>query len=362
MKISKNISEQVLTVGLQYVDHRGGIGGVIDTYHYNFESFKFVATYKPQKNKLAILPYFLQACFSLIKQLLTDKKIKIVHIHGAAKGSLVRKYIMFFIAKFIFRKTVIYHSHGSELKMFYDKSPNILKSWLKHFFNNVDVIICLSVQWEKFFNDNFSPKKIIILENIVDQQPSNSLKPKSDTLPLKILFLGAIGNRKGIFDLLETLKTHKNAWENNLKLTIGGNGEVEKLEKFITENQLEKMVSFAGWVTGNKKLELLNTHDIYVLPSYNEGLPLSILEAMSFGMPVISTNVGGIPEVVKTNRNGVLIHPGNTGEIALAIQMYLDDMHLIKTHGEQSLNIVEPFYSQNVIKKLNSIYKDILNH
>lgn len=363
MKISvkKEIAQKVLTVGLEHVNHRGGIGGVIDTYSNYFEEFNFVATYKPQKFKPMIVPYFLGSCVKLFWMLLTNRAIKIVHIHGAAKGSMARKYIAFFISKYFFGKKVIYHSHGSELKDFYFKSPQVVKRWIAHFFNNVDVIVCLSVQWEAFFNQNFKVKKVFVLENIVDRKELAANKVlKTPEGPVKFLFLGAIGNRKGIFDLLGVIAKNRDKYLGQIKLSVGGNGEVEKLNNFIKTNNLEDIVTFEGWVTGTKKDELLATNDIYFLPSYNEGLPLSILEAMSFKMPIVSTNVGGIAEVVKTDINGFLINPGDSQAIENSLNWFIDHKNEIAPMGSASLKMVEPYYSDNVIAKLSKLYQDIL--
>ena len=91
--------------------------------------------------------------------------------------------------------------------------------------------------------------------------------------------------------------------------------EEEIIKAFIQNNQISDIAVFEGWVTGDKKIEYLNWADIYILPSYNEGLPIAILEAMSYSHPIISTPVGGIPEVVKDHQNGILVEPGNLEQI-----------------------------------------------
>lgn len=352
-------SESILTIGLQYKNHRGGIGGVIETYSNYFKTFNFVSAYKPQKYKLLIIPYYILNCFKLAWILLTNKNIKIVHIHGAAKGSLVRKYFMFFISKYIFSKKVIYHSHGSELSVFYNSSNSFIKNWMCSFFENVDEIICLSKQWADFFHGNFKVKKLVILENIVEEQPIKEFTRAVDE-PLRLLFLGAIGKRKGIFDLLFGLAAHKAKLQGKLILVVGGNGETKKLIDFIDKHELNDIVDFQGWVTGVKKNKLLEESDVYILPSYNEGLPLSILEAMSHSKAIISTNVGGIPEVVKEGLNGFVVDPGDKELMISNIQKLINDPTLVKEMGRASKRLVEPYYSRNVINKLNTIYQDLL--
>jgi glycosyltransferase involved in cell wall biosynthesis len=358
--IPVELSEQILTVGLQYKNHRGGIGSVIDTYSRYFDPFYFVSTYKPQRYKAFIFPYFFAACLKLCLILMFRPTIRIVHIHGAAKGSLLRKYIVYFLAKRIFRKKVIYHSHGSELEAFYKKSSPFIKKLIKNFFNNTDEIICLSRHWEFFFTQNFNVKQISILENIVENPGLISKIPKMDGEPVQFLFLGAIGDRKGIFDLLEVLTEHKGKLERDVRLIIGGSGEEKRLYDYINWNNLSSMVRFEGWVNGEKKRAILLQSDIYILPSYNEGLPISILEAMSYSLPIISSPVGGTPEVVKDHQNGFLVGAGDKQGLLSRIEWFIGHKAAITEMGMKSEEMVKPYYASCVIPKLVETYTRLL--
>lgn len=357
--ITEKVSKRILTVGIDFRDHRGGIGGVIATYSKYFSVFNFIPSYKPQRYKFLIISYFLINLFRFLALLITNKEIKIVHIHGAAKGSLFRKFIIFIISKYVFKRKVIYHSHGSEFKLFYNQSTLTIKSIIRFFLDNVDLVICLSKQWEIFFRENFLIKDITILENIIEESPTCSTPCHNNTV-IKLLFLGFIGYRKGVFDLLEALNDNKINLEGKLQLTIGGNGEEERLKSYISRNKLDKLVKFEGWVTGQEKNNLLKNSDLYILPSYNEGLPLSILEAMSYGLPIISTPVGGTPEVVKEGINGFLIQPGDKVAIYNAIKHFIADPSLLIHMGASSKTIIQPYYTKNVIPKLQKIYEKLL--
>lgn len=357
--VDKKIANRVITVGSQYNNHRGGIGGVIDTYSKYFEEFNYLCSYGTTTNSVKITLNFIKALFTLVFILFTKRNIKIVHIHGAAKGSVFRKYIIFNISKRIFRKTVIFHSHASEMEKFYNAGGKLVKWICKDFFGNVDIIICLSRSWKQFFFENFNPKQIVILENIVE--PAAHVETiKRSPLPVEFLFLGALGNRKGIFDLLDVLSNHKNEFEGKLKLVVGGNGEVEKFKNIVTKNQLQNLVDYKGWVSGELKTTLLANCDVYILPSYNEGLPLSILEAMTYGKPIISTNVGGISEILQSGENGCLIEAGNQAQIYNALKLFIETPHLIEEYGVKSTVKVKPYYADSVIPKLSGIYENLL--
>lgn len=349
-------------MGPNYKNYRGGIGAVLSVYSEYFSPFNFVATYPEAKlkYKLGSLPIYIFACCNLFFTLLLQRNIRLVHIHSAAKGSFYRKYGVFLIAKYLFHKKVIFHSHGSELKDFYQRRTGLSRCMFRHFIEMADCIICLSAEWKQFYDSNFTPRKIVILENIVER-PKKYANGTTCVPYISFLFLGFIGSRKGVFDLLEVIVEHKSALKGKAKFYIGGNGEVDRLIEMIGKYDLQEIVNFTGWVDTIKKQQIICDCDVYILPSYNEGLPISILEAMSYGKPVISTIVGGIPEVVKNDRNGFLIKPGDKIALWNAIQHFLVEPDLAKIMGNYSLSLIEPYFAKNVINKLGGLYSELLN-
>jgi glycosyltransferase involved in cell wall biosynthesis len=128
----------------------------------------------------------------------------------------------------------------------------------------------------------------------------------------------------------------------------------------INKNHTSDIVEFLGWVDNEKKSAVFNNSDVFVLPSYAEGLPISILEAMSYGKAIIATDVGGVSEIVRENENGILIEPGNQQQIKLAINNLLDHRELLSKFGAVSELIVQRYMPDAVIKKLEDLYKSLL--
>jgi glycosyltransferase involved in cell wall biosynthesis len=360
VSIPAKVSEKVLTIGLPYIDFKGGISMVINTYSKYFQVFNFLSTYKRSNYKLVTAFYFPVFIIKFCKYLLINKQIEIVHIHGAAGGSLFRKSFVFIIAKYLFGKKVIYHSHGSELVMFYEKSNWVVKKYTDWFFGGVDVIICLSQKWESFFRKNFNVKRIVILENIIEKNDCPAKQPVAKESKIVFLFLGSVGYRKGVFDLLDVINENKEYFTGKILLRIAGRGEIKRLENFLDTNKLHEIVQFVGWITGEEKKKLLSESDIYILPSYNEGLPISILEAMSFRLPIVSTTVGGIPEIVKNGENGFLITPGDKQEMFERIKWFIENKNDIDKFGEHSFETVKPYYADVVIPRLQDVYISLL--
>ena len=106
---------------------------------------------------------------------------------------------------------------------------------------------------------------------------------------------------------------------------------------------------------------MLNSCDVYILPSYHEGLPISVLEAMSYGKPVISTNVGGIPEIVKPGFNGWLFQPGDHQALNTIIREAMNNKDLLKQYGNNSLRLSKNYTPESVFQSLNQLYKQVLN-
>jgi len=356
-KGSEDVFRKVLTIAPQHKNHRGGIGAVIATYALHINGIKFIATYNGRYTSLQNIGLFILSLFQILWKLCTDREIKIVHIHGASKGSFVRKYVVFFIAKFLFRKKVIYHLHGGGFHLFYEKGSAIIRYFIKHFAKSVDVFICLSTRWHSYLSNEFNIKNLTIVNNPVTlPKKTGHLFLESKEYVLNLLFLGRIGENKGVFDLLKVIVKNKDQWDGRIKLRIGGDGEVECLVEYIKKHTLSNIIEYVGWVGGEKKDELLYQCDMLILPSYNEGLPISILEAMSYGKAIISTTVGGIPEVVRHGENGVLIEPGDQKSLADAVESFIKNPQLVREMGDRSKLYVQPYLMDNVMLQLNSIY------
>jgi glycosyltransferase involved in cell wall biosynthesis len=330
-------------------------------YKKSIRTFQFQPSTTSEDIRITLLsfPWLLgQFCFKL---LITHRHVKIVHIHGASKGSFYRKYIFFLLAKYIFRKKVIYHIHGAMYHVFYANASHFVQQRIRHFINTADCLIVLSEWWKNYFTENFNPQMIQIVPNIVSANPSPP-PAKQDSGMTHFLFLGRIGERKGVYDLLEVLQANRAALQGKYVLELGGDGETEKLQRLITQYQLNDSVKFLGFITGLQKEQRLREADVYLLPSYHEGLPISILEAMSFGLPIISTNVGGIPEVVVPDKNGLLIEPGDHAAIFAAIKFFVDHPDKIASYGARSYEMVaQRYFPIPVMCSLAELYRTLLN-
>lgn len=335
---------------------QGGISSVLDLYKdfglIDDSDISFLASYK-NDNILIMLFVF---AFFLIKYfwiLITDKNLRLIHIHSASGGSFYRKYIVFKLAK-LFNKKVIYQIHCPVFCEQYKNLPIFIRKRKDEVLNNSDLIIALSDYWKKEISEICQNPNIKILYNpcIVKEFT------KIQTDKINVLFMGRLGKRKGVFEIIEASKSITNP---HIQINLYGDGENTEFENLIKKDNLQEKIKINGWISGDKKDEAYRSADIFILPSFEEGLPMSVLEAMSYGLPVISTPVGGTPDAIQEGVNGFLIQPGDYNALAQKINLLADDKELCEKMGQESLKIAKEKFDINVIiKQLQGIYDELL--
>lgn len=356
--ISKEVSEKVLTISPYHNKRKGGIVFVVDTLSTHYEVFNFISS-SNIGNIFTKIGYFINSVLKLFYYIFF-RKVKIVHIHGASYQSFFRKKVYIDICSF-FKVKIVYHIHGGEFHLFYEKLKEQKKSYkIEKTLDKVDTVITLSNSWKLFYDKITNPNKVIVLNNIVLPPPIKIKNSNQTHASINLLFLGDIRESKGIFDLLDVIAYHKNELTGKFCLYIAGRGEIKRLNDFINNEKLDELIKYEGWIVGKEKEELLSKSDILVLPSYNEGLPISILEAMSHGLAIIATNVGGIPEIVSTAGNGFLVSPGDKELLWKAIDHFLSNREEIDRMGQNGKKVIKNYYPESVIPELNQIYKNLL--
>lgn len=356
------VANQVLTVGPEHINYRGGIGGVMNVYAHYIKPYKCITTHKPTARKWQLIPFFLRQYAQFVSTLRTDPLIRIVHLQASSYGSFYRKLVLFLTAKYAFGKQIIYHMHGSEFQVFHRNSDVLTKFLIRFLIERSDVVVCLSASWKTFFTNNFRVRRIEILGNVIHKPRGQFEKqplPSSEG-PLNVLFLGHIGDRKGVFDLLDVMRDNKMAFKGRLALSIGGNGEIDRLKRYIAQHDLGDLVNFEGWISGDHKARLLSESDVYILPSYNEGLPVAILEAMSYRLPIISTPVGGTEEVVIEGVNGFLVPPGDKQALYDRLMRLMNEPELARQMGYESARIVRRYQPEVIFPALLDLYESML--
>jgi glycosyltransferase involved in cell wall biosynthesis len=349
----------VLFIGPDHKNHRGGIGAVLSIYSKNIEPFNFIPTLS-YKNKVYELFFFSAALFRLFFELLSNRRIKIVHLHGAKDGSIFRKSIMCFIAKKMFGKKIVFHSHAGAFNEYYRKRGRLYRSMCRFLVNNAEAVVVLSGIWNDFFRETFRVKKMIVIRNPVEHREPVVLKSISRRGITTFLFLGRIADHKGIFDLVNLFIAEQESLRGKCKLLIGGNHEVDRLKKAITEGGIGDLAEYIGWVQDEDKDRCYSLCDYFILPTYHEAMPMTILEAFSYGKPVITTPVGSIPEIVTHGRNGYLFPPGDMARMKEIVLDVINDHSKYDDLKKNAMNTATDFYPESIKTELEKLYSEII--
>ena len=340
---------------------KGGIAAVVNGYRGSQLEKDYKITYvesykdgnKIDKILKGICGYFHFATVLLLK------KPDIVHIHSSFGMSFYRKLPFIYMASW--RKVpIINHIHGADFDEFFINASESKKEKIKKVYNKCDVLIALSQEWRKRLSQIVPEEKITIIENysvIRENALEERMKRKCNNT---VLFLGELGKRKGCYDIPAVIERVKRSIP-TVKFVLAGAGsdnDEKAIRQLIEEKGVTANTVFPGWVRGETKDKLLREADVFFLPSYNEGMPMSVLDAMGYGLPVVSTNVGGISKIVHDGENGYCCEAGNTEIFADRIIHLLSDDKWRYTASISSIEIVRKGYSLNAhLQRLESVYE-----
>lgn len=302
------------------------------------------------------------AGFARLFWAITVWRCDIVHIHMASYASFARKSRAVAMARFFHRKVIV-HVHGAQFDIFFDGAGPEVKRSITRTLSSADLVIALSDRWERKLQGMAPEARIRVLPNPVDTSLLAGVSAGRPEVPAdggRALFLGSFTQRKGIYDLMEAVARVATA-RPAFVLDLGGDREVDEVQKLVAAREIGDNVSFMGWVRGEKKAEAFHRAHIFILPSYNEGLPIAVLEAFAAGLPVVTTPVGGIPEVVEDGVNGLLVEPGDVGALSAAVIRLLEDADLRAKMSAANLELVRASHDARVVARvLTDWYVDVL--
>jgi glycosyltransferase involved in cell wall biosynthesis len=357
MPITEKMKQpKVLMIGTD-PDSRGGISSVIRMYEEGglFQNILYLASYS-DGSAFGKAIYFLRFLAVYLKTLLFVPSIRLIHVHTASYASFTRKSLAVILAR-LFGKKVILHVHGAEFYVFYQKCGAFRKKWMTSILGACDCIVALSNQWKQDLQKISPRSDIRVIYNptiLRDISLESGLSHQNN--PVQFLFMGRIGKRKGVYDILESMRQVRS---DNVQVYLYGDGELDQLQKLVEEQGLDHCVKVCGWIDGSTKDATFRSADVLLLPSYNEGLPISVLEAMAYALPVLATDVGGIPEAVIEGQNGFLISPGQCDVLANRIERLASSVELRHKMGRVGYEMAATRFSLPVIiQQLESLYDE----
>ena len=337
---------------------KGGMVSVVKNYleYDGWDDYRIL--YVPthiEKNKYALMLFFGVAYIKIIFFILT-RHIDIAHLHMAERGSFYRKAFLVRTLNFFGIKTILHH-HGAEFEPFYESLSDKQKKYVSDILEKADLNIVLSRRLVSMIADKAPAAKIEVLYNAVPVYEHNPFNMNAKN----ILFLGRLGKRKGVYDFLDALLILDSRMNEDVKVYLCGDGDVEAVMAKVAQMGLEHRIAHIGWIDSAKREAFMKNTMINVLPSYNEGLPMTILETMAYGIPNISTKIASIPEVINDGVNGFMITPGDIESLVDRIGMLVSDSLLRRKFSDDAYNfITDNFSLKNNIGHLKKIYGDML--
>ena len=356
-------------------------GGVVNYYNLFLDTFKSDAFELKHQNigsrdwvfyysilKIILYPFFyfydmLRLCFNLI----SDRKIKIVQLSPSMiPVSLIRDAIPVALAK-LFRKKVVIFYRGWRVETFSHISNRKL---IRYLFNKVyqssthQIVLATSFKESLLSLKKSQTDEIMVTTTSIRKNDIIFSDKKLDDL-LKVLFLGRIEGLKGAKEIIEAI-CKLNA-QNKLKYFefnfVGHENElgyIENLKYILKENNIEESkVKFKGRITGRQKFKEFASNDIYLFPSYTEGCPTSVLEALASGLFCITTPVGALEEIVIPNINGLHIKIKSVDDIVDALLLCKANKMLLNRRYEISKEAITKFEITHICNKFNLFYNKI---
>jgi glycosyltransferase involved in cell wall biosynthesis len=254
----------------------------------------------------------------------------VLHVNIGKRGSALRKLVLCGLARGL-RLPYVLHLHGSEFRSYWDCAGPSLSARLETAFGKAARTVVLGTVWARYIADRAPGARIEIVPNATFA-PEAGPGERPPNGPVQILFLGELGPRKGVPELVEALAAVPcaTAW----RATLAGNGAVEETRAEVARRGLEGRVSVRGWAGPEEVERLLRGADILALPSHHENLPMSVIEGMAYGLAVIATPVGAVPDIIAPGETGLLCPPGDPAALAENLRMLVSDAALRNRLGQ----------------------------
>ncbi len=293
---------------------------------------------------------------SLVKAIYYLPRSDVVHLHGTVGLSLLRKSAFIWLAR-VTRCRVIFHFHAPQavFEQFFAK-PGLLTAYGRLTLKQCDALVVLSESWGETVRSEFPESNIVVIYNPVAE--SLEANKGDRTASCNVLYLAHLIRRKGFDDLIQAFALVAESVP-DAQLIFCGSGEVEHAQRLSADLGIADRVEFRGWISEKEKTVELARAAVFCLPSYDEGLPMGILEAMSSGVAIVTTPVGGVPDVLSHERNALLVDPGDIENLGKQLSRLLTDVQLRDRLSEEALRDSDKFHPDRIAGHWVELYRSI---
>lgn len=310
---------------------------------------------------------WINALENILEFLLVIVTIKpdLVHIGTAYGASFAKHSLMVYISR-LFNIPVIIQPHCSPNKLIPEHSSH-WRTYVLFSLSLCEGIIIISKEWDMLLG-LFPNINIRYIPNVIDVKPYMRLPRPREIAngQVNILYLGRIHWEKGLFDLINAVAIIHNMGGTEFQVNIVGeslsNEELESVKESIESNDLQGIIKIFEPEYGERKINRFALTDIFVLPSYYEGMPMSIIEAMAAGLPVVGSSVGGIPQLIEEQETGFMVNPGDVQALSTYLLELINSPEKRLVMGASGRRKVAQYFDiENAIEPLVSLYQEIVS-
>lgn len=342
----------------------GGVASVIASYEEvglsNRWPLRLLATHSGGAAS-AKLVCFSRALFVFIGLLLRGE-VALVHAHASSYRSFYRKSVFLVLAR-MFGVPAMAHIHGGGFEAFCGaKGGWVTRHYSRFVLRGCVRVLVVSPPLARFLVEIVGKEKVVMLPNGVIPVGSNTTEQGNRPAlggAGAVLFLGRLSSEKGIFDLIRAIAGLADDGI-DVELWACGDGDPEAAGQLCEMLGISHRVRLLGWVAGDRKRSVLTTASVFCLPSYTEGLPTALLDAMGAGLPVVATRVGAVPDVVTEGEEGLLVDPGDVPGLVLALRRMLsDETGRLAMSANAARRVATEYDQRRLVRSLERIYTEL---
>jgi glycosyltransferase involved in cell wall biosynthesis len=364
-------AQTVLIVTPGGLEHGGGIGRQMGYFLRTYKETEQRIRYKVVDSRgpwflgssplhiVGAIAYLGRAALTLSRACLSSPCVAHVNITG--RGSTIRKIILLTIGR-AFGLRYVLHLHDYDYAEYYRGRGAFLQKLIASIFRRAAAVIVLGRRDLEVISQTLqlSKDRMTVLHNAVPDPGPNVDGRLVPGKPCHLLFLGHLSARKGVPDLLKVLASPA-VKHLRWRATLAGGGPIEEYRSFAKDLGILDSLSFPGWLDEKRASELCADADVLVLPSYAEGLAMSVLEGLSHGLAVIATPVGAHSEVIEPDVSGILVAPGDISALADALARVIEDASLRARLAKGArARFLEKFDVRRYAARLELLHADLL--
>lgn len=280
----------------------------------------------------------------------------LVYVHVGSNASLYRKAVFITLAR-CYGQKVLTHFHAGDFDHYYHQQSRVGQWLIRSGLRQSHKIIAVSKASARRLRELLPTTQISLIPNGIDTAAFATPVRNSDSF-VRVLFVGAMGRLKGERDLLEAMQSVV-AHHSQVRLLMLGHG-AETVTNLCQQNNLSPFIEQLGPVAHEDRHAFFKAADVFVLPSYGEGMPMAVLEAMAAGLPVIATRVGGIPELITDGVEGFLIEAGDQRALAKCLKLLVSDTPLRQQMGAHSRAKAQKFDKEIMLSQVAREIRQLL--